>query len=98
MSHAELGTGRPCEQLPSAQDCYHCANLCLDMWNDSVDHAARSWLLQMADAWLHLTSEPNGEGGAYRLMSSRVFSCGEGPDRHQRYRLAVQRARHEAFS
>jgi hypothetical protein len=43
--------------LPSVQDCYHCANRCLDMWNDSVDHAARSWLLQMADAWLQLASD-----------------------------------------
>jgi hypothetical protein len=43
--------------LPSAQDCYHCANRCLDMWNDSVDHATRSWLLRMADAWLQLASE-----------------------------------------
>jgi hypothetical protein len=42
---------------PNVRDCYHCANRCLDMWNDSVDHAARSWLLQMADAWLQLTSE-----------------------------------------
>jgi hypothetical protein len=43
--------------LPSDQDCYYCANRCLDMWNDSVDHAARSWLLRMADAWLQLASE-----------------------------------------
>jgi hypothetical protein len=26
--------------LPSVEDCYHCANCCLDMWNDSVDPAA----------------------------------------------------------
>jgi hypothetical protein len=43
--------------LPSVQDCYHCANRCLDMWNDSVDHAARSRLLRMADAWLQSASE-----------------------------------------
>jgi hypothetical protein len=27
------------------------------MWNDSVEHAAHSWLLRMADAWLRLASE-----------------------------------------
>jgi hypothetical protein len=43
--------------LPSVQDCYHCANRCLEMWNDSADHAARSRLLRMADAWLRLASE-----------------------------------------
>ena len=42
--------------LPSVQDCYHCANRCLDMWNNFADHVARSWLLQMADAWLQLAS------------------------------------------
>jgi hypothetical protein len=57
-----------------------------------VDHAARSWLLQMADAWLHLASEPNGEGGASRLMSSGVFSRGNEHNQRERYRLAVQRA------
>jgi hypothetical protein len=43
--------------LPSGRDCYDCANLCLDIWNDSVDHAAQSQLLRMADAWLQLASE-----------------------------------------
>ena len=43
--------------LPSVQDCNHCANRCLEMWNDSVDHAARSSLLRMADAWLQLAAE-----------------------------------------
>jgi hypothetical protein len=46
--------------LPSVQDCYDCANRCLDMWNDSVDHASRSSLLRMADAWLQLASEFEG--------------------------------------
>jgi hypothetical protein len=44
-------------ELPSVQDCHHCANRCLEMWNDSVDHAARSSLLRMADAWLALAAE-----------------------------------------
>jgi hypothetical protein len=63
------GTERLREPLPSAQDfpsvqdlrsvhdCHHCANRCLEMWNDSVDHAARSSLLRMADAWLQLAAE-----------------------------------------
>jgi hypothetical protein len=41
----------------SVSDCYYCANRCLDMWNDSVDHAARSELLRMAHMWLQLASE-----------------------------------------
>jgi hypothetical protein len=45
------------QDLPSRQDCYHCANRCLEMWNESVDHAARSSLLRMADAWLQLAAE-----------------------------------------
>jgi hypothetical protein len=59
-ARADRGTELLCGQrfsLPSVQDCYHCANRCLDMWNDSVDHAAHSWLLRMADAWLRLASE-----------------------------------------
>jgi hypothetical protein len=51
------GTERLREALPSVQDCNYCANRCLDMWNDSVDHAARSSLLRMADAWLQLAGE-----------------------------------------
>lgn len=47
----------PACEPPSVQDCYDCANRGLDMWNDLVDHAARSGLLQMADAWLRLASE-----------------------------------------
>jgi hypothetical protein len=43
--------------LPSPQDCYDHANSCLDMWNDSVDHIAQSWLLRMADAWMRLAAE-----------------------------------------
>jgi hypothetical protein len=43
--------------LPSMQDCHDCANHCLDMWNNSVDHAERSCLLRLADAWLQLASE-----------------------------------------
>jgi hypothetical protein len=43
--------------LPSAQDCYDHANLCMHMWNRSDDHATGSWLLRMADAWLQLASE-----------------------------------------
>ncbi len=54
-ARADYGTERLRGQ--SVQDCYLCANRCLDMWNDSVDHAARSWLLRMADAWLQLASE-----------------------------------------
>jgi hypothetical protein len=57
------GTELPGEPLPSVQylpsvrDCNQCANHCLEMWNDSVDHAARSSLLRMADAWLQLAAE-----------------------------------------
>jgi hypothetical protein len=57
---ADYGTERlrgPRFSLPSVRDCFDCANRCLDMWNDSVDHAARSELLQMADRWLQLASE-----------------------------------------
>jgi hypothetical protein len=43
--------------MPRVQECYDCANHCLDMWNDSVDHATQSSLLRMADAWLQLTFE-----------------------------------------
>ena len=63
MSHkarADHGTELLCGQrfaLPSVEDCYHWANRCLEMWNDSVDHAARSSLLRMADAWLQLAAE-----------------------------------------
>jgi hypothetical protein len=49
----------PACELPSVQDCFDRANRCLDMWNDSVDHAARSGLLRMADTWLQLASEPD---------------------------------------
>jgi hypothetical protein len=59
-ARADHGTEPSCGQrfsLPSVQDCYHCANRCLDMWNDSVDHAGQSWLLRMADAWLQLAFE-----------------------------------------
>jgi hypothetical protein len=59
-SRADYGTdGLPGQRFPfpTAQDGYDCANRCLDMWNDSVDHAARSQLLRMADAWLQLASE-----------------------------------------
>jgi hypothetical protein len=60
QARADCATGRPRGQrfsLPSAQDCYHCANRCLEIWNDSDDHAALSWLLRMADTWLRLASE-----------------------------------------
>jgi hypothetical protein len=44
--------------LPSVHDCHYWANRCLDLWNDNdSDHAARSWLLRVADAWLQLASE-----------------------------------------
>jgi hypothetical protein len=43
--------------LPSVHDCHDHANSCLDMWNDSVDRTARSWLLGMADAWMRLALE-----------------------------------------
>jgi hypothetical protein len=56
-ARADRGSKRLREPLPNVQDCYHCANRCLGMWNDSVDHATRSWLLRMADAWLQLASE-----------------------------------------
>jgi hypothetical protein len=56
-NHGSEGLRSERSSLPSVQDRYHCANRCLDMWNNSVDHAAGSWLLQMADAWLHLPSE-----------------------------------------
>ena len=62
MSHHRFDNGT--EQLdgqrlslPSEHDCYDHANRCLDMWNDSVDHVARLWLLRMADAWLQMASE-----------------------------------------
>jgi hypothetical protein len=59
-ARADHGTERRRGQrfsLPSVRDCYDRANRCLDMWNDSVDHAARSELLRMADAWLQAASE-----------------------------------------
>jgi hypothetical protein len=59
-ARANHGTELLCRQRfssPSVEDCYHWANRCLDMWNDSVDHAARSLLLRMADAWLQLALE-----------------------------------------
>lgn len=40
--------------LPNVEGCYHSANCCLDMWNDFVEHAAQSWLLRIADAWMQL--------------------------------------------
>jgi hypothetical protein len=48
-----------CDQRswPNVQDCYRCANRCLDMWNGSGDPAALSDLLRMADAWLQLAAE-----------------------------------------
>jgi hypothetical protein len=46
--------------LPSMPDCYDYANHCLDMWNNAVDHVARSEFLRMADAWLQLASELDG--------------------------------------
>jgi hypothetical protein len=57
------------------RDCYHCANRCLDMWNDCVDHAARSELLRMADAWLQLALKLDDPAtletaGASNLMPS----------------------------
>jgi hypothetical protein len=59
-ARADYGTERPRGQrfsLPSVQDCYYCANRCLEIWNDSDDHTARSWLLRMAHAWLQSASE-----------------------------------------
>jgi hypothetical protein len=43
--------------LPNVQDCYDRANLYIDMWNGSDDHAAGTWLLRTADAWLRLAFE-----------------------------------------
>jgi hypothetical protein len=57
---ADSGTERLDGQrfpLPRVQDCYDRANLCLVMWNGSADHAARSSLLRMADAWMKLAFE-----------------------------------------
>jgi hypothetical protein len=57
---ADLGTRQLSKQqssVPNAQDCYACANLCMEMWNGSDDHAALSGLLRMADAWLRLAFE-----------------------------------------
>jgi hypothetical protein len=45
--------------LPSAQNCYERANLYIEMWNESADHAAQSWLLQTAGAWMQLASDLN---------------------------------------
>jgi hypothetical protein len=60
----EPRTGRVAERpgdqqssLPKVQDCYVHANSCLDMWNNSGDHTARSWLLRMAGAWMRLAFE-----------------------------------------
>jgi hypothetical protein len=54
------GTDRLCgdrSSLPTVQDCYDRANLYIDMWNGSDDHAAGTWLLRAADAWLRLAFE-----------------------------------------
>jgi hypothetical protein len=66
--------------LPRVQDCYDCANLCLDMWNDSVDHAAQSSLLRMADAWLQLAFESDNH---QRAEQSRNHDADRHPRRHQ---------------
>jgi hypothetical protein len=63
-ARADYGTERPRGKRvssPSVQDCYHCVNRCLDMWNDSVDHTAGSSLLQMADTWMQLASESDDQ-------------------------------------
>jgi hypothetical protein len=52
--------------LPGVQHCYDCANRCLDLWNDSVDHTIRSELLRMACAWLNLAFELAEQGGGER--------------------------------
>jgi hypothetical protein len=65
--------------LPSVENCYDCANCCLDMWNDSVDHTAWSSLLQMADAWLLLAFEFRQAAlGGSSLTASALFArlCG----------------------
>jgi hypothetical protein len=51
-ARADHGSERLREPSPNVPDHSHCANRCLDMWNDSVDHATRSRLLRMGDAWL----------------------------------------------
>jgi hypothetical protein len=56
------GTDRLCGErssLPNVRDCYDSANLCIDMWNGSDDHANCSWLLRTAEAWLQLAFELN---------------------------------------
>jgi hypothetical protein len=76
--------------LPRVQDCYDCANHCLDMWNDSVDHAAQSSLLRMAEAWLQLAFESHNNE-----LNSREITTPTGIRRptepraapvHERYR------------
>jgi hypothetical protein len=74
-ARADLGTERLRGQqssLPDAQDCYQCANRCLDMWNDSADHAARALLLRMADAWLQLASESASGSERRRRIQTHV--------------------------
>jgi hypothetical protein len=72
---ANHGTGRLSGHrflLPNVEDCYLCANSCLDMWNESVDHAARSWLLQMAGAWMQLASQSDSHRRAERSQTHNV--------------------------
>jgi hypothetical protein len=81
-SRADYGTDRLPGQrfpLPSERDCYDCANRCLDMWNDSVDHAARSQLLRMADAWLQLASESDNHRTAARSRCRPAAPRRHGP-------------------
>jgi hypothetical protein len=57
---ASDGTDRLCGDrlsLPNVQDCYDRANLSMDMWNRSDEHANCSWLLRTAGAWLQLAFE-----------------------------------------
>jgi hypothetical protein len=57
---ASDGTDRLCGDrlsLPNVQDCYDRANLSMDMWNGADDHAAGTWLLRTAEAWLQLAFE-----------------------------------------
>jgi hypothetical protein len=68
--------------LPRVQDCYDCANHCLDMWNDSVDHAAQSSLLRMADAWLQLAFESDNNKLNSREISTPI-GIREGQQNHE---------------
>jgi hypothetical protein len=52
------------------------------MWNDSVDHAAQSSLLRMADAWLQLAFESDNNKLNSREISTPI-GIREGQQNHE---------------